>query len=156
MRPVQLLLAAFIMTPLCAWSEEGCAKDKVGNSAIYVPVYSHIYTGDKLRPFNLASTISVRNTDSAESMRIAAADYYNSDGAKVRSLLNGQVSVPPLGAYSFKIKESDIEGGSGASVIISIKSSKPTSLPLLESVQVGTASGQGISFASRGRFLSCE
>jgi hypothetical protein len=30
---------------------------------VYVPIYSHIYSGLKGRPFNLAATLSIRNTD---------------------------------------------------------------------------------------------
>ena len=30
---------------------------------IYVPAYSHIYSGDRERPFLLTVTVSIRNTD---------------------------------------------------------------------------------------------
>ena len=30
---------------------------------VYVPIYSHIYSGLKGRPFELAATLSIRNTD---------------------------------------------------------------------------------------------
>jgi len=42
---------------------------------VYVPVYSHICTEDRQRPFNLAVTLSVRNTDPAKSMSLTSVDY---------------------------------------------------------------------------------
>lgn len=156
LKKLSATLALMIFVSGIAAAEDGCTKDRVVRSSIYVPVYSHIYTGDKLRPFNLAVTISVRNTDPGEPIEVKAADYYSSSGDKIRSLLENKIIVPPLGAYSFKIKESDIEGGSGASVLLLIASQRPTRLPMSESIQAGTASGQGISFPSRGRVLTCD
>ncbi|MGD9103948.1 MAG: DUF3124 domain-containing protein, partial [Desulfobacterales bacterium] len=33
-----------------------------GGQTVYVPIYSHIYSGLKGRPFSLAATLSIRNT----------------------------------------------------------------------------------------------
>ena len=41
---------------------------------LYVPVYSHIYIGDKERPFNLAVTLSIRNTDPRSGLRLTAVE----------------------------------------------------------------------------------
>ena len=38
--------------------------------AIYVPAYSHIYCGDRERPFLLAVTVSIRNTDPNQPIKI--------------------------------------------------------------------------------------
>ena len=40
---------------------------------VYVPIYSHIYSGVKGRPFDLAATLSIRNTNlkSPERLRLA-------------------------------------------------------------------------------------
>ena len=37
----------------------------VKGQTIYVPAYSHVYHGDRQQPFQLAVTLSVRNTDLA-------------------------------------------------------------------------------------------
>jgi len=36
---------------------------RVAGQTIYVPVYSHIYHDDGKKTFNLAATLSIRNTD---------------------------------------------------------------------------------------------
>ena len=47
---------------------------------LYVPGYSHIYSGDQERPVLLAVTVSIRNTDPVRSIVVTAVDYYDSDG----------------------------------------------------------------------------
>ncbi|MBU1163917.1 MAG: DUF3124 domain-containing protein [Proteobacteria bacterium] len=47
---------------------------------IYVPIYSHIYTGDKEMSFLLTATPSIRNTDTTHKITIFAVDYYDSNG----------------------------------------------------------------------------
>ena len=37
---------------------------------VYVPVYSHIYSGDREQPFYLAATLSIRNTDRIQAITI--------------------------------------------------------------------------------------
>ena len=47
---------------------------------IYVPVYSHIYIGDRELPWNLSANLGVRNTDPENPTTVMAVDYYNSEG----------------------------------------------------------------------------
>jgi hypothetical protein len=37
---------------------------------VYVPVYSHIYSGDREQPFYLAATLSIRNTDTKHAITL--------------------------------------------------------------------------------------
>ena len=50
----------------------------------YVPVYSHIYSGNRERTFDLAVTLSLRNTDLREAISLAEIDYYDSHGNLVK------------------------------------------------------------------------
>jgi hypothetical protein len=127
-------------------SDERTAKSGV----VYVPVYSHIYFGDQLRPFNLAVTVSLRNTSATTPLRIEKADYYDTAGKFVRNLLPKSITLRPLETHNLKIQESDLSGGSGANVLVSWTSGTVLPLPIVESVMIGTAHGQGISFVSRG------
>jgi hypothetical protein len=126
---------------------------KQNSSTVYVPLYSHIYFGDSLKPFNLAATVSIRNVDQKESLTLLRADYYDSEGKLIRKFLEKPIIIPPLASHSVKIRESDIEGGSGASVLVHWKSVTPVVRPLVESVMIGAAHGQGISFTSRGKVI---
>ena len=127
---------------------------KPTGQTVYVPVYSHIYSGNRERPFNLAVTLSIRNTDPAGSVTLETVDYYDSAGKLVRHYLEKAIVLAPMATTRYVVKESDTSGGSGANFLIRWKSSEPINSPLIESIMIGTQSQQGISFTSRGQVLS--
>lgn len=118
---------------------------------LYVPVYSHIYIGDKERPFNLAVTLSIRNTDTRAELHLTAVDYYDSDGHLIRHYLDSPQTLGPLASTRFVIAEKDVTGGSGANFLVRWDSSAPVNTPVVETVMIGAQSGQGISFTSPAR-----
>jgi hypothetical protein len=118
---------------------------------LYVPVYSHIYTGDKERPFNLAVTLSIRNTDSRGVLRLTMVDYYDTDGNLVRHYLDKPRDLGPLASIRYVVAEKDVKGGSGANFLVRWESDAPVNDPVVESVMIGAQSGQGISFTSQAR-----
>ena len=120
---------------------------------IYVPVYSHIYSGDRERPFDLTATLSVRNTDPKHPITILSVDYYDSKGKLLKHYLENQVNIKPLATNRYIIKESDKSGGSGANFIVKWKSDVKVNAPIVESIMIGTKTQQGISFISRGRVI---
>jgi len=133
---------------------EHCTQSGVKGATVYLPVYSHVYFGDQLRPFNLAVTISLRNPNVKGTMKVERVDYFNSYGQLVRKLIPAETTLGPLKTLNLKIRESDIEGGSGASVIIEWTSTEQGTPLIAESIMIGTAQGQGISFLSRGENTS--
>ncbi|WP_319526537.1 DUF3124 domain-containing protein [uncultured Desulfosarcina sp.] len=120
---------------------------------VYVPVYSHIYSGDREQPFYLAATLSIRNTDRSHGIVIQAVDYYDSEGNFLKHYLKQPVSLSAMATLRYVVPESDKSGGSGAKFIIQWKSENPVAEPLIESVMISTKTQQGISFTSRGRVL---
>lgn len=120
---------------------------------VYVPVYSHIYIGNRERPFLLAVTLSIRNTDLNHAMVVKRAAYYNSQGKLLEEYINTPVALEKMSATRFVVHESDKAGGSGASFLVEWESEKPISPPIIESVMIGAKTQQGISFTSRGRVL---
>jgi len=117
---------------------------------LYVPVYSHIYSGDRERPVYLAVTVSIRNTDPLRTIRVMAVDYYDSEGRQIQRYLGKPIALPPLATVRYVVKESDKAGGSGANFLVRWQSEQPTNPPLVESIMISTASQLGISFTSRG------
>jgi hypothetical protein len=117
---------------------------------IYVPVYSHIYSGDRERPVYLAVTVSIRNTDPDQSIRVLSVDYFDSKGRRLQRYLDNPITLAPMATTRFVVKESDKTGGSGANFIVRWQSSAPVNPPLTESIMISTASQLGISFVSRG------
>ncbi len=145
MRWLFLLLALVPAAGLCGGPQLSAGQQ------LYVPVYSHIYIGDKERPFNLAVTLSIRNTDPASGLRLTAVDYYDTEGRLVRSYLEGPRELGPLASIRYVVAEKDVEGGSGANFLVRWEAAKPINAPVVESVMIGAQSGQGISFTSQAR-----
>jgi hypothetical protein len=118
---------------------------------LYVPVYSHIYTGNKERPFNLAVTLSIRNTDPKTSLRLTMVDYFDTEGRLIRHYLESPVELNPLGSIRYVVAEKDVSGGSGANFLVRWEAALAINVPVVESVMIGAQSGQGISFTSQAR-----
>jgi len=117
---------------------------------LYVPCYSHIYHGVKTRPFDLTITLSVRNADTRRSLRLSSVDYYGSDGKLLKRYIVGEVTLPPMTTREFTVDQTDSSGGSGASFLVRWRADAAMNEPVVESVMIGTANSQGISFTSRG------
>ncbi len=124
---------------------------------VYVPAYSHIYSGNKERPFLLTVTLSIRNIDPTHLIKITLVDYYETKGKLLKKYIDKPTVMNPLESLRYIIPESDESGGSGANFIVEWHSDKPVNRPIIESIMIGTKSSQGISFTSRGReILSSE
>ncbi len=125
----------------------------VKGQTVYVPAYSHIYSGTKGRPFSLAATLSIRNTDPEHSITLVSVQYYDSEGHLVKDYLSGPLPMKALVSARYIIPEGDKTGGSGANFIVVWKSAQNVNPPIIETVMIGTHSGQGISFVSRGQVI---
>jgi hypothetical protein len=121
---------------------------------IYVPAYSHIYSGNRERPFLLTVTVSIRNTDPKQSIKITTVDYHETQGNLLTKFMETPVTLKPLESIRYVIPEKDKDGGSGANFIVEWKSDKFVNPPIVESIMIGTRSGQGVSFISRGQAIS--
>jgi hypothetical protein len=132
-----------------AWAESNLGLSK--GQTIYVPVYSHIYSGDKERKFELTTILSVRNTDTRNSITIKDVSYYDTEGNFLKKFVTSPISLNPLDSQRFVVGESDRAGGSGAKFIVKWGADLQVNIPIIESVMIGTQMGQGISFTSRGQ-----
>lgn len=123
------------------------------SQTIYVPIYSHIYHDDQGKIFNLAATLSIRNTDLNNSMIVTAVRYYNSNGNLVTEYLERPIQIEALASTDFVVNSSDSSGGSGANFIVEWVAETQISEPIVEAVMIGTAFQQGISFISPGKVI---
>lgn len=134
----------------------GSLADEIQLSAgqtVYVPIYSHIYSGVKARPFDLAAILSIRNTNLKSSIELVSVKYYDSAGKMVKDYLAAPINLKALAATRYIITEDDKTGGSGANFIVVWQSEQKINPPVIEGVMIGTHSGQGISFVSRGQVI---
>ncbi|MCP4629007.1 MAG: DUF3124 domain-containing protein [bacterium] len=145
-----LILLTAILNPLFSFA--GVIQLSAGQT-VYVPIYSHIYSGVKARPFDLAATLSIRNTNLQSSIIIVSVKYYDSTGKMIKDYLDDPIELNALASTRYIIKEDNKAGGSGANFIVIWQSEKSVNPPIIESVMIGTHSGQGISFVSRGQVL---
>lgn len=118
---------------------------------IYVPAYSHIYSGDRERPFLLTVTLSIRNIDPNHQIKITLVDYYETQGKLLKKYIDKPTILNPLESLRYVIPEKDKSGGSGANFMVKWQSDKFVNPPIIESIMIGTQSKQGVSFTSRGQ-----
>ena len=147
-RIVPRALALFAILLACRGSALA-GSELLRGATYFVPVYSHVYIGDRARPFLLAITVSVRNTSLTEPVTLTAADYYDSDGTLLHKYLDGPKTVEPFGSMRLTVAESEKQGGAGAKFLVSWASPTPISPPHVEAVMVGSGGQQGISFTAQ-------
>ena len=146
-----MILLAGILNPAVSSAENIHLS---AGQTVYVPIYSHIYSGIKARPFDLAATLSIRNTNLKSSIIIVSVKYYDSAGKMIKDYLDGPIKLDALASTRYIIKENEKAGGSGANFIVFWQSEEKVNPPIIEGVMIGTHSGQGISFVSRGQVLA--
>ncbi len=150
-----IILVLFLIC--CMWggrearAEAGVLLSR--GQTVYVPIYSHIYSGDKERVFYLTAILSIRNTDPEHAIHINAVNYIDSEGKLVERYLKSPVQLDPMASVRYVVKQSDKAGGSGANFIVTWESNAEVNPPLIESVMIGTQGQQGISFTSRGQVI---
>jgi len=145
-----LLLAG---TPVPSSHAESGISLSTGQT-VYVPIYSHIYSGLKGRPFSLAATLSIRNTDPKHSITLLSVKFYDSDGKLIKEYLDKPAELKAMASTRYILTEGDTAGGSGANFLVKWQSQTKVNPPLIEGVMIGTRSGQGISFVSRGQVIN--
>lgn len=145
-----LIFVAGMMAPVDISAEDIHLSS---GQTLYVPIYSHIYSGVKGRPFDLAATLSIRNTNLRNPITLVSVKYYDSDGKLVEDYLSQSKQLKALVTTRYIITEGDKTGGSGANFIVVWKSDQKVNPPIIEAVMIGTHSGQGISFVSRGQVI---
>lgn len=159
MRKICFFKLLFVFVAVSSFSSLVHADESITLSkgqAIYVPAYSHIYSGDRERPFLLTVTISIRNLDPKETIEITTVDYYETQGNLLKHFMETPVTLKPLESIRYVIPEKDKTGGSGANFIVEWKSDKSVNPPIVESIMIGAQSQQGVSFTSRGQPIITE
>jgi hypothetical protein len=146
-----VVVVACLVLPVMLFVPGVCHGSHAKGHTVYVPVYSMVYTGDRAVPVNLASTLSIRNTDPNKSIRVVSVDYYSSSGKLIKKMFSAPLQLAPLASTSIFIKEKDTTGGFSTSFIVRWDGQKDVSSPIIECVNIGAYSGLGISFITLGR-----
>ena len=126
-------------------------EDSLISGRSYLSVYSDIYDLTDKTKHLLTSTVSIRNTNSNDSIFITKAEYYNTQGEPIRSYINFPVYLSPLETVEIVIHRRDSLGGSGANFMFEWAVKDPKYEPLFEAVMIWTTGNQGISFTTQGK-----
>ncbi len=155
-KKTQLIVFMLILVITGIFPGHGSASSTVNllkGQSVYVPIYSHIYHGDKERPFDLTATLSIRNTDPKQEITLISADYFDSNGNLLKNYVEKPIKLKNLASIRYVIKSTDKSGGSGAKFIVRWESKEPVNPPLIEAIMISTRNQQGVSFISRGQAI---
>jgi len=142
-----LLIGLLLWAEGTAFTQENPTRSK--GQKVYVPAYSHIYTGNRQMPSRLTVTLSIRNTDMSHAIKIVSVDYYNTKGVLIKKYLRTPVFLKSLESIRYVVDYDDKAGGSGANFIVEWRSENSVNLPIIEAIMIGSRS----SFTSRGQAL---
>ena len=122
---------------------------------VYLPIYSHIWYGDRDKKGNpaqtlLSSMVSIRNTDPGSPIRVLSARYYDTFGRLIREYLPTPVTVPAFATHELFVEYQDSSGGSGANFAIIWESEGEVSPPLVEAIHARMDAGRSVVFSTSG------
>lgn len=133
--------------PTAAPRPGAIASQHSRGQALYLPVYSSIFTGDELRTLEMTVTVSVRNT-AAEPMDLDQVDYVGTKGRLLESVLESPVRLGPLETRDYVIREADARGGTGANFLIHWSAPEPISPPVVQAVHVFLQASHDFAFTT--------
>jgi hypothetical protein len=149
----QLIAVPVTGHPLCT---PGTGGETSLGQTIYVPAYSDIPFRDATRRYQLAVTLSIRNTDWVQPIRVTSVRYFDTEGRLLHTYVEQPLRLAPLAATTLVVAEHDIRGGAGASFLVEWRAEVAVHTPVVETVMIGTSGTQGISFVSPGRVLRTQ
>ncbi len=117
----------------------------------YLSVYSSIYSFTEHRTHELTATVSMRNTNRADTIYIDKAEYFNTKGEPIRSYFEKTIFIRPMETVEIVIDEIDKEGGTGANFLFEWRVPINSHEPLFEGVMISTSGQQGLSFTTQGK-----
>jgi hypothetical protein len=153
-RLIALTVASLLV--FCGHAAAQGSPARSSGQTLYLPIYSHIWHGDFDRTGEPAKTlmsisVSIRNTDPAHAIRVTSAQYFDTNGKRLKEYIASTRTIPPLATYELFIQRSDDTGGSGANFLILWKSDAPVSPPLVEGVHANLPAGRAIVFTTSAR-----
>lgn len=125
------------------------AKANMVKNYTYIPTYSHIYA-NKGQPILLESTLSIRNTDPSQALRIHRVEYFSSNGESIKRYAEKPFLMSALTSVEYLSEKWNEKGGVGAYFIVEWSSDNANAKPIMESVMINSSADKQISFASRG------
>ena len=149
-------MAAVLLALGLAWPGPARAQEIRWSSgqAIYIPAYAYLkIQGKRQTVLPLSTTLFVHNTSQETGLTITSIKHYDGKGVLIKEYAPEPVKLAPLAALDLLVEEPKENRGSGTCFVVTWMAEKPISPPLAESVMIGTAGQQGISYSSVGRVI---
>ena len=158
---VSLILLALSSSLALGQTLDQLSPGRSVGQLLYLPIYSHVWHGEvdgRGQPMKtlVSISVSIRNTDPAKSIRINSAQYYDTDGKRLKEYVTSPKTIGPMGTYEIFVPRSDDTGGSGANFVISWKSDAPVSPPIVEGFHANLPVGRSIAFTTSARPIPVE
>lgn len=146
-------------TPKIELDEENWSKrkatmnhaDSFEHGVSYLSVYSQIYNYTQGQKYNLTGTISMRNVSETDTIYFLRADYFNTEGEKIRTYFDFPIFVKPMETIEIVIAHNDVEGGTGSNFIFEWETPENCAEPILEAVMNSTEGTQGMAFVTQAK-----
>ncbi|MDP2805145.1 MAG: DUF3124 domain-containing protein [Gallionellaceae bacterium] len=140
------------------------AGDEISQGqTLYLPIYSHIWHGDRIgndkAPAKtlVSALVSIRNTSLKTPIRISSARYYSTDGRLLKEYLPKAAVVNAMGTLELFVERKETEGGSGANFVIQWDATTATNPPLIEGVHADIRGGShALLFITTARTIQAE
>ncbi len=129
-------------------------NDSLKSGSSYLSVYSQIYSRSEHRTQDLTATVSMRNTNIADTIYIFKAAYFDTNGNEIRNYIKKPIFIGPMETVEIVIDEIDKEGGTGANFLFKWKIAENANVPFFEAVMISTSGQQGLSFTTEGRTIN--
>jgi hypothetical protein len=130
------------------FSGAAMAADALSDGQVlYLPVYSHIWYGDRTGNIKhpektlLSVLVSIRNTSLKMPIRILSARYFSTEGKLLNEYLAHPTTINAMGTLELFVERKELKGGSGANFVIQWDAVSPTNPPLVEAVHVDIREG---------------
>lgn len=154
---ISMLALALVMNSAHA------AEELSQGQTLYLPIYSHIWHGNKIVDgkypvkSQVSALVSIRNTSLKTPIRITTARYYSTDGKLLKEYLEKPVEIGAMGTLELFVERKESEGGSGANFIIQWDATSSTNPPMVEAVHADIkGGGPALTFITTARPIKAD
>jgi uncharacterized protein DUF3124 len=159
MKLVKWALWSLALVSSVAFGQETVGRTK--GQVLYLPIYSHIWHGEITRDgvprkTLVSVSVSIRNTDPSQSILLTSAQYFDTNGRRLKEFVSAPRTIAPMGTYELFIPKSDDSGGSGANFVIAWKSETGVNAPIVEAIHVDLPGGPSLAFTTSARQIRVD
>lgn len=123
---------------------------KAPTQLVYVPVYSRVFLS-KASIWEMATSLSIRNTDPDQSLIVYEIDYFDTAGELLEQYLDTPHELDPMATVTLTLPQWDTRGGTGANFLVRWSGDADINRPIIEVVMAGTRGTQSYSFIRAGQ-----